>query len=169
MRGAGPRGASPREWVDAWRSWLGAAGWPGSRPLDSGEFQAREAWERTLGEFASLSAVTPRLTAGAALDALRALAGETIFQPEGGGAPIQILGVLEGTGHRLRRALGGRPRGRSLAPGAGTEPAAAPGLATRAQRAARERGARTRLRQDADRALCAGRARSRVQFGGECR
>lgn len=90
--------ASPREWVDAWRSWLGAAGWPGSRPLDSGEYQAREAWERTLGEFASLSAVAPRLTPPDAVHALRALAGETIFQPEGGGAPIQILGLLEGTG-----------------------------------------------------------------------
>lgn len=99
-RAALPRlaSASPREWVDAWRSWLIAAGWPGSRPLDSGEYQAREAWERTLGEFASLGAVAPRLTPARALDALRALANETVFQPEGGGAPIQILGLLEASG-----------------------------------------------------------------------
>ena len=90
--------ASPREWVDLWRSWLVAAGWPGSRPLDSGEYQAREAWERMLGQFASLGAVSRRLAPSAAQDALRALAGETIFQPEGSGAPIQILGVLESTG-----------------------------------------------------------------------
>lgn len=99
-RDALPRGrtAGPREWVDAWRGWLSAAGWPGTRPLDSAEYQAREAWERTLNEFASLGAVTPKLTPARALDALRALAGEAIFQPEGTGAPIQILGVLEGTG-----------------------------------------------------------------------
>jgi len=89
---------SPRDWVDAWRTWLTAAGWPGSRPLDSSEYQAREAWERMLGQFASLGAVTSRLTPGRAIDALRALASETIFQPEGSAAPIQILGVLEGTG-----------------------------------------------------------------------
>jgi probable DNA repair protein len=90
--------ASPRDWVDAWRSWLLAVGWPGSRPLDSGEYQAREAWERMLGQFTSMGVVTPGLEPGRAIDALRALAGETIFQPEGSAAPIQILGVLEGTG-----------------------------------------------------------------------
>jgi probable DNA repair protein len=90
--------ASPREWVDAWRAWLLGAGWPGSRPLDSSEYQTREAWERVLGQFASLGAVTSRLTPVRAIEALRALASEAIFQPEGAAAPIQILGVLEGTG-----------------------------------------------------------------------
>lgn len=90
--------ASPREWVDAWRTWLAAAGWPGSRPLDSGEYQARDAWERMLGQLASLGAVSRRLAPTAALDTLRALARETIFQPEGSAAPIQIMGVLEATG-----------------------------------------------------------------------
>lgn len=92
------RRSSPREWVDAWRAWLLATGWPGSRTLDSGEYQAREACERLLGEFASLGAVAPRLAPAAALTALRALAGATLFQPEGSGASIQILGVLEGAG-----------------------------------------------------------------------
>jgi ATP-dependent helicase/nuclease subunit B len=90
--------ASPREWVDRWRSWLLAAGWPGSRPLDSGEYQAREAWQHILGQFASLGAVSRRLGPAAAIEALRALASQTIFQAEGSAAPIQILGVLEGTG-----------------------------------------------------------------------
>ena len=90
--------SSPREWVDAWRAWLLATGWPGSRALDSGEYQAREAFEKLLAEFASLGAVASRLAPAGALAALRALAGETLFQPEGGGAPIQILGMLEGAG-----------------------------------------------------------------------
>ena len=92
------RRSTPREWADAWRAWLLAAGWPGSRPLDTGEYQAREAFERLLAEFARLGAVAPRLSPARALTALRALAGDTLFQPEGGGASIQILGVLEGTG-----------------------------------------------------------------------
>jgi len=90
--------SSPREWSDAWRGWLAATGWPGTRMLDSGEYQARVAWEKLLVEFASLSAVAPRLSPERALATLQSLAGEQRFQPEGGPAPIQILGVLEGTG-----------------------------------------------------------------------
>jgi ATP-dependent helicase/nuclease subunit B len=92
------RAASPRHWSDAWRSWLDAAGWPGSRTLDSAEYQAHEAWERVLREFSSLGIVANRLTRSAAIDKLRAMARETVFQPEGGGATIQILGVLEASG-----------------------------------------------------------------------
>src|SRR5207244_10709923 len=43
-------------------------------------------------------AVAPRLGPARALAALRSLAAETLFQPEGGSAPSQILGVLERTG-----------------------------------------------------------------------
>ena len=92
------RTASPREWSDAWRAWLVAAGWPGERTLDSAEYQARLAWERLLLEFVSLGAVAPRLSSAQALSTLQALAGEQRFQPEGGPAPIQILGVLEASG-----------------------------------------------------------------------
>lgn len=96
LRG-GPR-SSPREWSDAWRGWLADTGWPGARTLDSAEYQARVAWEKLLVDFASLSAVAPRLSPPRALATLQSLAGEQRFQPEGGPAPIQILGVLEGTG-----------------------------------------------------------------------
>ncbi|HUH94482.1 MAG TPA: PD-(D/E)XK nuclease family protein [Casimicrobiaceae bacterium] len=89
---------SPREWSDAWRAWLAGAGWPGTRTLDSGEYQARVAWEKLLVDFASLSAVAPRLSSARALATLQSLASEQRFQPEGGSAPIQILGVLEGAG-----------------------------------------------------------------------
>ncbi|HZI84359.1 MAG TPA: PD-(D/E)XK nuclease family protein, partial [Casimicrobiaceae bacterium] len=92
------RRSSPREWSDAWRAWLSAAGWPGSRPLDSNEYQARVAWEKLLVDFASLGTVAPRLTQARALATLQTLASERSFQPEGGPASIQILGVLEGTG-----------------------------------------------------------------------
>jgi probable DNA repair protein len=92
------RATTPREWADLWRGWLAAAGWTGSRALDSAEFQARQAWEKLLAQFASLGAVAPRLGAAAAIGALHSMANETLFQPEGGNAPIQIMGVLEGAG-----------------------------------------------------------------------
>jgi probable DNA repair protein len=92
------RSESPRQWSDAWRLWLAAAGWPGPRTLDSAEYQAREAWERLLMEFSSLSVVAKQMRRSAAIDKLRAMSGQTVFQPEGSAAPIQILGVLEASG-----------------------------------------------------------------------
>jgi ATP-dependent helicase/nuclease subunit B len=92
------RAASPRHWADAWRTWLAAAGWPGPRTLDSAEYQARDAWERLLLQFSSLGAVSTRMSRSTAVDKLRAMSRETVFQPEGPGAPIQILGVLEASG-----------------------------------------------------------------------
>jgi ATP-dependent helicase/nuclease subunit B len=90
--------ASPREWADAWRTWLSAAGWPGSRKLDSVEHQAREAWETLLADFVRLGTVTPQLSRADALRTLRAFAQERVFQPEGTDAPLQLLGMLEGSG-----------------------------------------------------------------------
>jgi probable DNA repair protein len=92
------RRSTPREWSDAWRAWLSAVGWPGQRPLDSAEYQARVAWERLLLEFAALGVVAPRFTPVRALATLQTLASEQRFQPEGGPAPIAILGALEGAG-----------------------------------------------------------------------
>ncbi|HKE40181.1 MAG TPA: PD-(D/E)XK nuclease family protein [Casimicrobiaceae bacterium] len=90
--------ASPREWVDEWRAWLTGAGWPGSRPLDSAEHQARQAWEELLLQFAQLGAVVPRLERNAAIEMLHSLARERIFQAEGNPTPILLLGVLEASG-----------------------------------------------------------------------
>ncbi len=90
--------ATPREWADAWRGWLAGAGWPGERTLDSAEYQAREAWDALFTDFVRIGVVVPRLTRADALETLRALAQERVFQPEGTDAPIQLLGVLEGAG-----------------------------------------------------------------------
>lgn len=95
---AAARPSTPREWSDVWRAWLATAGWPGDRSLDSSDYQARVAWERTLLEFARLGAVAPRLSSARALATLHVLASEQRFQPEGGPEPIQILGVLEASG-----------------------------------------------------------------------
>ena len=37
---------APEAWASAWRGWLANLGWPGARPLGSGEWQARDAWWR---------------------------------------------------------------------------------------------------------------------------
>ena len=98
-----PRDASPKTWVDAWRRWLAAIGWPGDRSLSSAEQQTREAFEELLADFAGLAIVDERLRMADAQSALRDLANATLFQPESPAVPIQIVGLLEATGMAFDR------------------------------------------------------------------
>jgi probable DNA repair protein len=88
----------PGEWARTFSRMLGALGWPGDRPLSSEEHQTVEAWNKALSSFATLDATLPELHYEQALRELRRLAGETTFQPEDEGAPVQILGVEEAAG-----------------------------------------------------------------------
>ena len=89
---------APAAWADAWLGWLTALGWPGDRPLGSGEWQARDAFLRLLGSFGALGPVAPALARDEAVAALRTAAGRMLFQPEAPPARIQILGMLEASG-----------------------------------------------------------------------
>jgi probable DNA repair protein len=95
---ARPADASPHDWARHFTALLEAIGFPGDRPLDSDEFQARAKFNETLAEFARLERVAPRLSAARALGMLRRLCAETLFQPESPDAPIQVLGTLESLG-----------------------------------------------------------------------
>jgi probable DNA repair protein len=90
--------ATPRQWVERWRAWLDASCWPGTRSLDSAEFQAHAAWSELLADFAALAAVARQFDTAEALGTLRALASSRLFQPEGSPAPIVVLGMLEASG-----------------------------------------------------------------------
>ena len=92
------RGGTPRDWVASITTWLDALGWPGTRTLDTVEWQARRAWQELLVQFATLGDVAGTLDAPSAYQALRALADETPWAPESAPAPIQVLGVLEAAG-----------------------------------------------------------------------
>jgi probable DNA repair protein len=88
----------PREWARAWSDWLDALGWPGTATLNSAQWQARDAWSNALARFAAAGPVTGPLRPAAALETLRILLDETLFQPEAPPAPVQILGSLEAVG-----------------------------------------------------------------------
>ena len=89
----------PSEWAHAFGLALlsisvlsgGAAG----DALDSNEYQAFARWQELLVEFAALDRTMGRIAANTALAQIERIAHETIFQPEGGDPPIQVLGVLE--------------------------------------------------------------------------
>ena len=95
MRGAK---RSAAEWSRAFSDLLGAMGFPGERVLDSPEHQARQRWHELLAEFATLERVTAPIGCDRACELVAAMARETIFQPEGHGVPIRILGILESAG-----------------------------------------------------------------------
>ena len=105
-----PARAGCADWAAAFSGWLKAAGWggpggdvnngagSGGRPLDSHEFQAVDAWNALLSNFSGLSDFAGTPTSGEALALLGRLAGETLFQPRSGDAPVQVLGLYEATG-----------------------------------------------------------------------
>ncbi|MEO8145032.1 MAG: PD-(D/E)XK nuclease family protein [Betaproteobacteria bacterium] len=88
----------PHDWAQHFTALLDAAGFPGERVPDSAEFQARAKFNGILGEFARLSLVTPGFSAAEAFRQLRRLCADSLFQPEGPGAPVQVLGLLESAG-----------------------------------------------------------------------
>ena len=95
------RSRRPSEWASAFAQALqsvsetagGLAA--GESALDSNEYQAFARWQELLSEFAALDRTVGRLAAPAALGQLERIAHETIFQPDGGAPPIQVLGLLE--------------------------------------------------------------------------
>jgi probable DNA repair protein len=89
---------SPHDWAQHYSALLDAAGFPGDRVPDSAEFQARAKFNELLGEFARLGLVSPNFSSQEAIRQLRRLCTETLFQPEGAGAPVQVLGLLESAG-----------------------------------------------------------------------
>jgi probable DNA repair protein len=73
-------------------------GFPGPAALDSFEYQAFVRWQELLGELAALDRVQGAVDLGRAVRRLARLATSTVFQPEGGEPPVQVLGLLEANG-----------------------------------------------------------------------
>ncbi len=93
-----PSVAAPADWVILFDEILKSMGWPGSRSLDSAEFQLINRYRELLNEFARLGLVSETMSARAAVGRIELMAAETIFQPESPHALVQILGPLEAAG-----------------------------------------------------------------------
>ncbi len=91
------RSRRPSEWASAIAQLLQSisAFAAGDRAPDSTEYQALARWQELLADFAALDRTVARFTSAEAIDKLERLARDTIFQPEGGTPPVQVLGMLE--------------------------------------------------------------------------
>ncbi len=94
-----PRAAS--EWARSFSDALRLVGFPGERALDSAEHQALDKWHELVVELATLERVTGKMGFVAALQRLRAMARDTVFQPEARDVPIQVMGILESAGQEF--------------------------------------------------------------------
>lgn len=97
-RRAGLGHHSANYWIDFFQQQLHALGWPGTRRLDSQEYQQVKLWYRVMDDFARLDSSGIQLDFHQALKQLRSLTGKTPFQAQTPDSPIQILGALEGAG-----------------------------------------------------------------------
>ena len=88
----------PSAWARDFADALGRVGWPGERALDSREYQAVTALQDLTGSLVQLDAALGPVPLGEALTRLKRLCAEHIFQPAGGDAPVQVLGLLETSG-----------------------------------------------------------------------
>ncbi|MBQ0799532.1 MAG: PD-(D/E)XK nuclease family protein [Porticoccaceae bacterium] len=88
-------------WASALTEQLEVLGWPGSRTLDSIEYQQLQHWRQVLDQLTELDASNTQVTWPEALNQLRQLLSKAIFQAQAPDSPVQILGVLEAAGLRF--------------------------------------------------------------------
>lgn len=85
-------------WCDFFQHHLQLLGWPGSRRLDSQEYQQLMLWNQVLDNFLQLDGTGVHFSYSNAIQQLRSIAGKMPFQAQTPQSPIQILGALEGAG-----------------------------------------------------------------------
>jgi len=97
----------PSAWAEAFDQLLVGLDWPLDEQNDGGgaggdaDWETLQAWRDALRELASLNATTPRLKRKAAINQLKQICREKIFQPHTPAAPIQVLGLYEVSGLRF--------------------------------------------------------------------
>ena len=80
-----------QRFLDIWK----IMGWPGSRSLDSHEYQQSERLLNLLAEFRQLQLVKQALSFSEACSILGQMCHETIFQEQSEDAPVLVSGLLE--------------------------------------------------------------------------
>lgn len=89
---------SASEWLVVFDQVLVAMNWPGTRRLDSQEYQQLNQWFEVRDQFTSLDNHAAPMSYTQACRYLRELADKTPFQAQTPDSPIQILGALEAAG-----------------------------------------------------------------------
>ena len=92
------RAQSPLAWAELAPQLLEVAGWPGARPLASGEFQALRRWQQEMDGCASLGFDGGRVEWTEFMAIFDRTVNDSLFVPESKDAPILIAGPAESAG-----------------------------------------------------------------------
>ena len=93
----------PSSWARDLDALLRDMGWPGQRTLDSREYQTVQSFTACLQRLAGLDRVIADMSFRQTVSRLHSILTQTIFQPEGPQARVQIMGILEAVGERFDR------------------------------------------------------------------
>lgn len=88
----------PSQWVEIFLKQLDDINWPGERQPDSIEYQQTQLWHQLLETFASLDNTLGSISVSDAISQLKNMANYQPFQAKVPDSPIQVLGILEGSG-----------------------------------------------------------------------
>jgi len=91
----------PSVWAERFSGLLKQLGWPGDSTPESAEYRAFSKWQELMGELGGLDTILGKVSAARALSVLRGLAGSTLFQAEGNPDAVQVMGLLEASGHEF--------------------------------------------------------------------
>ncbi len=100
-RKTAPAKQLPSAWLADVLATLQDAGWA-QEELHSADFQLRTAWLDALHSLNTLDDVLGEVPRASALDWMRQIAAQTLFQPEAdAAAPVQVCGVIEALGQQF--------------------------------------------------------------------
>lgn len=88
-------------WAAYFADFLETFGWPGTRAINSLEYQQRQQWKNTLEQLTELDNLNIEVGLAKASSHLQQLAQDRVFHPQTGDAPLQVLGLLEASGLRF--------------------------------------------------------------------
>ncbi len=91
-----------QRWSELFSEALLLLGWPGTRTLDSSEYQQYTHWQQALIEFSRFDQISAPIDFSVALQRLRGVMQAQVFQPQTADTPLQILGVLEAAGLQFK-------------------------------------------------------------------
>lgn len=97
LRGV-PKKQSPSLWATLFADQLAILGWPGSRALDTLEFQQVEIWQQSLSQLNTFDYIFPEVSLAKCIELLERIAFDTQFQAQTYDSSVQILGVFEAAG-----------------------------------------------------------------------
>lgn len=93
-----PKTSSAHDWVQLMQDRLNTLGFPGDYGLNSENYQCFNRFTGLFDELRELGLVQPQMNASQALNAIKTLAKNTIFQAQNIKAQIHITGLLEASG-----------------------------------------------------------------------